>query len=375
VSSAQSVGVLVIDDVKIFLRNYFNQYKKLPTIKEAAERFSTSEYKMLDIYRLLVHEGFLKKNYSRYKMIESSPVKKSEQETPQVPPVQGSRLLDSPPVEDKKKEVVGDIVTLGWMLIVLRVVMTVIVVGAVSLSIYYTAIWLMDFLPPLLAIVLSSVMVLFSCMAFEIVILLGRSRQRILASVFLILWAVVLVFSMVSTVAGQYNQRIHNEVVATAKGSQMTYKRALYESYQAEEENLQKQIDDKMEQRTSYQKLLSQFDTLEKQQEDRKIFNDLTWRIAVVDREVQKLNEQLSVIREKVRSSLEGETKEGLTQDTVVVHQSFYVWIGTVLGASPIHVEFWLSVFPAVFIDIIAPFALAFVLFVQRREQKNRKSG
>jgi hypothetical protein len=363
-SDTRSIDEYSIGEVKIFLRNYFNQYKRLPTIREAADRFSTQESRMLDIYRSLVRDGFLKRNYTRYKM----PVPQSEQSSREKVP----GIVVTPSVQ---KEAVGDIfITAGWMIVVLRLVMTLIVLGAVSLSIYYTAIWLMDFLPAFLAIVLSSVMVLFSCMAFEIVILLGRSRQKILASVFLVLWAVVLIFSMVSTVAGQYNQRIHNEVVATARGSEMTYKRTLYESYQAEEKNLQKQIEDKMEQRTSYQKLLSQFDTLEKQQEDRKIFNDLTWRIAVVDREVQRLNGQLSSVREKERSSLEGETQEGLIRETVSENQSFYVWIGTVFNVSPIHVEFWLSVFPAVFIDIIAPFALAFVLFVQKR-MEGKKSN
>jgi len=348
-----------LEELKTYLRGCYKVDGKLPSIKTLAERYGVSEYKMNEVFRILVHEGFLHLNFSRYKM----PSPSTEQvERPAIPEIAENAIAPARFGSDGRFE-------WGlWVITTIRIALGLVGIGAIGVSIYYTAIWLMEGLSPFLAILLSSIMSVFSAMAFEVVVILSRKRQILMTIGFAVLWIVVLVFSMVSTIAGQYNHRIKAENIQVSDSSAISYKAEVYDLTKAEEASVLSQIEEKKRQKEVLLKLYEQFDTLEKQKADSRTFNDLTSKLAVVDREIQQFSTSLSGIRAKLQESLNKETVAGLTEETITRNDSFYVWVASSLGAAPIHVEFWLSVFPAVFVDLIAPFALAFALFQRRKE-------
>lgn len=78
-------------------------------------------------------------------------------------------------------------------------------------------------------------------------------------------------------------------------------------------------------------------------------------------REIFANQERLRSIREEIRQELtRGST--GATEERV----SFYSWIANLVGTARNSVEFWVSVLPAVFIDIIAALSLNLALLIRR---------
>jgi hypothetical protein len=48
----------------------------------------------------------------------------------------------------------------------------------------------------------------------------------------------------------------------------------------------------------------------------------------------------------------------------------FYSWLAKVLGISKDIAQFWMSLFPAIFVDIISPSALAIAFFMGKNERQ-----
>jgi hypothetical protein len=332
--------------VKEYVYSRYKETKKTPTVTEVASEFKVSSYRIIEIFKILVHLGLLKQNVTRYKM--------------------GEEVVE--PVVVKAEENNNSMSDISPVLVnILRVVLAVIAVGAVCMSVYYTSNWLLDYLPPFLAIVLSSIMVTFSCMAFEIIILLKKNRQYLMMSMFVVLWVIVIFFSMASTIAGQYNQRIRNDTAKIESGSDVTQLRMEYDIYLDQEARINKQIEDKTASRATYQKILDGFDTIEKRKKDKPIFDDVTSRIVAADKEIIRLQLELAKVQDKKLEYLGKTTGAGAVKETVVEIPSFYGWINSIFpNLSPVMIEFWMGVFPAIFIDLIAPFSLAISLFVRR---------
>lgn len=358
----------LVTQVKEFIYSKYRAERKVPPVAMVAEKFGISNYRVIEIFRILAHMGFLKRNFSRYGMgAEKGPVGTEGPAAP--PPVIGPQV--SPPtvkeVEAKAELESGHSMNAisPAMLMAIRVVLGLIALGAIALSVYYTSIWLIRYLPGFLAVVLATIMVTFSCLAFETVIILRRNGQWFMMTMFAVLWAIVLVFSMSSTVAGQYNQRIKSQNVTVEANSDTTQARLGYDLLLKQEKQIEKQIADKAAQRAVFQKLLDTFDTVEKQKADAKVFADTSKKIDLIDKDLKDLNAQLLAKQEEQRKYLTTAKGPGAVQETTAEVPSFYNWIHEVLGLSAAMTEFWMSVFPAIFIDLIAPFSLAITIFVR----------
>jgi hypothetical protein len=351
-------------EVKAFLLEAYKQNKRLPSIKTMAEQFQVSEYKMLEVFRILVHEGFLKRNYSRYKMPDGGPVDGLEPE--------GQEEEPAPPPEPEAIEVKKP-KEATWVLTTMRLILGVIGLGAIGVSIYYTSVWLLEYIPPFLAIFLASIMVIFSTMAFEVVMLLIGAKRWLMAAGFTILFITVLAFSMMSTIAGQYNQRVKTENVTVVADSATTQARAGYDLLVKQEGQISDQIKAQQSMRVVYQRLFDSYDT-ERKEADPKGFSDTKAQLDKIDKALGMLNTQL-LTKQAAEAKYLAEAKgPGAIQETTTNTASFFVWAAK-LFKNKIQadmLQFYFSVFPAVFVDLIAPFALAFALF-QRKESSEKK--
>jgi len=365
--SEQENGIegIPMAEVRAFLLEAYKQNKRLPSIKTMAEQFRVSEYKMLEVFRILVHEGFLKRNYSRYKMPDGGPVEGlkpegEEERAAQAPPESGVMGVKS------SKEST-------WVLMAMRLILGVIGLGAIGVSIYYTSVWLLEYIPPFLAIFLASIMVIFSTMAFEVVMLLIGVKRWLMATGFIVLFITVLAFSMMSTIAGQYNQRVKTENITIVAESATTQARAGYDLLVKQEGQISDQIKAQQSMRVVYQKLFDSYDT-ERKEVDPKGFSGIRAQLDKIDRVLSTLNTQL-LAKQAAEAKYLAEAKgPGAIQETTINTASFFVWVAK-LFKNKIQadmLQFYFSVFPAVFVDLIAPFALAFALF-QRKEEADKK--
>lgn len=347
---------IVLDQLKEYFKRYWDNHKSIPKFKLIKKKFDLSIYKINKLMDVLSNTGFLIKKYNHYYLNEKENGHKKK--------------FSFKEIKEKVKEKKNDIV-----LIVLRILMVIIGIGAIILSIYYTSIWLFSFLPGGLAILLSSIMVAFSVAAFECIIIFKENKQGVLIGIFSFIWLIVLCFSMVSTVAGQYNARMKAEIDDFSKNSDEIHSSSILKSYINDEEDIQKQMDQKNKRLDYLNGFIISF-TIEmlKERENKRLQNQAVEELHRIENELRILRNDLEEKRRIQRDYLERQKESGVNvvaaEAEEEVSASFYVWLAGIFGIDAVLIEFWLSVFPAVFIDIIAPLAVAVGMFLKRKEKE-----
>jgi hypothetical protein len=239
----------------------------------------------------------------------------------------------------------------------LKILLLIIGTGATYMSIYYSYKWLLDFLDPVRAFMLALIMVIFAVVSFELIILFRQRKQYLLVAVFSILWLIVTSFSMTSTIAGQYNSRIEKLNSRYEKESELQISSRKNNEYEEQKKEYQDNLKMMKEDFNQVQILLSQYKTKEEIVEGGKIYNRLFWRSRKVKSDMNKVIKQLRKLRLENKNTSNKLIKKNAPD--------FYVWISMLFHYSPLLIQFWLSVFPALFIDIIAPLSFAIVMFIK----------
>jgi len=270
-----------------------------------------------------------------------------------------------------------------WHITLIRFLMGFIGLGASVLSCYYTSVWLFEWLPTFLAIFLSFIMILFAVLAFQVIIIIWQdkehpdphikwyrwilfeTKQNFLAVVFAILWLIVTMFSMGSTVAGQYNQyakdlRVKMEVRET---KDVSADKMILENLQKQEKTLSEAVDEKRRYREHIVSSLEQYTTIQAQTDNQKEYLSLRYRLTNADKELDVAMKQLADTRGEIQSTI----KEVKAIGNVVEVKDFYEWLSGIFNVSKDLVQFLASIFPAIFIDVIAPTGVAIALFLKKR--------
>lgn len=221
------------------------------------------------------------------------------------------------------------------------------------LSVYFTSLWFTTMFSLPIASIISISMVSYMVLSPQV-------ADRVKGVVKAPLWGtfiIALVFSMGSTVAGQYNQLTSNIDVTAVN------ERALLDSLRAEEAELTTRIEEMREQQAFHQQTLQ---SLSQTAEDRKENSAYIWternKVDELGNEIVQAQEALSSARERIRAELEA----GSTGATVE-RSDFYSWLAGMVGITRSQMEFWISALPAIFIDIIAALSLNLALAMGKR--------
>lgn len=326
-----------------------------------------------DWYRLATKEemsNLLESNVADEIELVDQEEEEPEEETQQ--PIIMKRTTPIP--RQPKKKVVPQDKKRQWSIIGLQISMLVIGLGAVILSIYYTTIWLIDFLPLMLAVLLSTIMVGFSVSAFETLIAFlsgkvksGPVSKLIISSAFIVLWIIVTFFSITSTVAGQYNKHI-DQVKKKIASSPTGYKLT---AIREEKADCEIQLKDAREQLAMLSKIAGGMSDLSSRSSHGRVWNDTQWRMVKVNKTIAGLLDRIQKLRSQESELLNSSKESGivLANNKGEMILDFYDWLARVLGLSKDQVQFWMSLFPAVFVDVIAPVSLAVALFLKRQEE------
>lgn len=235
-------------------------------------------------------------------------------------------------------------------IVILKIVLSLIGVGAVYMSILYSVDWLCAFLSFPNAVLLGSIMVIYEVASFELIFLFWK-RVPLLSVVFGVLWVVVTLFSMISTIAGQYNKKLDTDQKSyNQQNVEFQNKEEVFqwkEQKELYEENLKK-LDSEF---IRVQSLIGGFD-LSKLEENRSLYNNLNWQFKIVKREREKARQEYNL-------HMHQRPKESMTANSA----NFYDWLGSIFVIPPDIFQFILSLFPAVFIDLVASFTFAVVMF------------
>lgn len=224
------------------------------------------------------------------------------------------------------------------------------------LSVYFTSLWFSTMFNLFIAGAISVSMVLY-------MVLSPQAGEHVKGFVKFPLWAtfiIALVFSMGSTVAGQYNKLTENVDMAQVTD------RAYLDLLRKQEADLETAIAADLESQRAYQDSVERLSATE----ESRIANSGYIRternmVNILAATITKNREALAGVRQSI-------TEELLTGNVGVTEEraDFYSWMAELFNVDRATMEFVIAAFPAVFIDIIAALSLNLALFLLRRDKE-----
>ena len=259
-------------------------------------------------------------------------------------------------LEQPKEEPVIEYVDNHKIIVTVKAGMIAVGTGASIVSIYYTAIWFMSILNPFLSILLSSIMVVYSVLSFEVMVYILTQpksfRMMTVFCVFSFLWVVVVAFSITSTVAGQYNSGIEARRKLQLTDAEIKEQRTL-NLLKEERTEIKKEIEEKTEERNMLISKLSEIEGVDEYEKRQTTHTTLSRKLDIVNGRLYRLRANLKTTTAKLENA--GAEKEEV--------KDFYSWLSEIFNTDRSLIQFIISIFPAVFVDIIAPTAFATVFF------------
>lgn len=323
-----------------FIRQYFRKHNKFPELKDMSENTKIPRDKLISVLRELETAGKIKRNYSQYK-VDADQIKT---------------------VQEKVKEKIRDIKlpenTNINGLLVFKIITVIIGIIAAYMSVYFTLQWFAVMLNAFHAVLLSIAIVGFSIISFEAVVIFNRLKKYFVSVIFSILWVIVVVFSMSSTIAGQYNKYMKQDIQQTESNTGNRNVRLLYDNYNNRIADLKIDIESKLKERSKLLEMLEKTEDVQSRD-----YKDINYRIYLKDSQIKKIRNDINDIQRKIDKILQNNNNVSNSEKP-----DFFEWLSDIFGISSTLIQFWLNLFPAVFIDIVAP--LSFVVILLLNEKK-----
>jgi len=218
---------------------------------------------------------------------------------------------------------------------------------AFTLSVYFTGLWFYGKFSYFISGLISLSMVLFMVISPQTV---RYVKPWYTKAIIAISFVIALVFSMGSTIAGQYNkvtERIELEPDKSYIFNQLT----------TSEDEIQQLINEAQEDKVVHQTSI----TLLSSTEDSRVKN---WQSIATERKyIDSFDNRIDELRTELKSVRSGQIDNGIIEEK----RDFYLFISGVTGMEKSFVEFLISALPAVFIDIISALCLNLALFIGRK--------
>ena len=189
-----------------------------------------------------------------------------------------------------------------------------------------------------LAISLSLSMVSFTTMAFEAIVIFKQKKQYFFMFLFIMLWPIVLAFSMLSTIIVNYG---------------MYETRDNTEAYSVEVIRYEQLIEN------HHNKIARQEEIIEGKRETIAYYEERDWGTLSIQRELEDEIDELSIMYDEL-----DELMNTKIDNSIEVEEDFYTFMGRILNVEAGFLAFIVSILPAIFIDIIAPLAMAVTIFL-----------
>lgn len=220
------------------------------------------------------------------------------------------------------------------------------------LSVYFTSLWFKSMFNIVVAMLISLSMVTYMVLSPQV----GRYTKGLVKIPVFFSFIIALVFSMGSTIAGQYSKLAEN-VDYTIESD-----RGLYDLLLQEETDLQEMIAEfqgEKEIHTETMRNLSS--TAEDRMSNYNYISTERRKIEEYNARIDEAKGALSLVREELKAEIES-GNVGMVERKA----DFFTWISGILGSDMKMVQFWIYTLPAVFIDIIAALCLNLALFMKK---------
>lgn len=229
-----------------------------------------------------------------------------------------------------------------WSMIIMLAFTVVI---SMYISTLHTATYLTDYVDIVSSWLMSASVTVYNSTAFEISVIFSKEKRYIMSSTFMILWIMVTVFSMVTTVSVFFDMYNFNEAEIGEENKYIHAAVAELEMLKTKESDLRSAIDFK------------KADIIYRQENDYSTI-EVRKELNALEEELQKnLTEQQVIL---------ANTPQATNEYTVKVKESLFTFLGRLIGIEGGIFEFIMSTLAAIFVNIISP--LSFTALIELKK-------
>lgn len=215
-------------------------------------------------------------------------------------------------------------------------------------STLHTATYLYDYVDLISAWLLSTAVTAYNSSAFEVSVMFHNMKRNFMAFIFMLLWAMVTVFSMATTVSVFYDRFNFNETQIAQENKAVDSNKLGLELLRTKEKDLREAIEFKKK-------------DIEYRQEREYATTAVRLELETLQKELQEnLTEQQKLLEE---------TPE-VMEEKLQRKESLFAFLGRLIGLEGGILEFIMSTLSAIFINLIAPLSLTAVIELNKRKEK-----
>ena len=214
-------------------------------------------------------------------------------------------------------------------------------------STLHTATYLFDYVDMLSAWLLSTAVTAYNSSAFEVSVMFHNMKRNFMAFIFMLLWAMVTLFSMATTVSVFYDRFNFNETQIAQENKTIDSNKLGLELLRTKEKDLREAIEFKKK------------DIEYRQERD--------YATTAVRNELSQLEKDLQVNLSEQQKLLE-DTPE-VVEEKIQRKESLFAFLGRLIHLDGGILEFIMSVMSAVFINLISPMSLSAVIELNKRKE------
>ena len=216
------------------------------------------------------------------------------------------------------------------------------------ISTLHTATYLFDYVDVFSAWLMSASVTAYNSTAFEVSVLFHTKKRNLIASIFMLLWILVTLFSMVTTISVFYDMFNFTESQIAEENKEIDANKLSLDLLQKKEKDLRDSIDFKKKDIEYRQG--KEFSTNAVRQELNKLQEELQKNLSLQ----QKVLEETPIIAES----------------NVNRKESLFSFLGRNLGIEGNIIEFIMSTLSAIFVNLIAPLSLIAVTELLKQKEK-----
>ena len=213
-------------------------------------------------------------------------------------------------------------------------------------STLHTATYLYDYVDLISAWLLSTAVTAYNSSAFEVSVMFHNMKRNFMAFIFMLLWAMVTLFSMATTVSVFYDRFNFNETQIAQENKAVDSNKLGLELLRTKEKDLREAIEFK--------------------KKDIEYRQEREYATTAVRLELENLQKELQENLTEQQKLLE-ETPE-VMEEKLQRKESLFAFLGRLIGLEGGILEFIMSTLSAIFINLIAPLSLTAVIELNKRK-------
>ena len=213
-------------------------------------------------------------------------------------------------------------------------------------STLHTATYLYDYVDLISAWLLSTAVTAYNSSAFEVSVMFHNMKRNFMAFIFMLLWAMVTLFSMATTVSVFYDRFNFNETQIAQENKTIDSNKLGLELLRTKEKDLREDIEFK--------------------KKDIEYRQEREYATTAVRLELENLQKELQENLTEQQKLLE-ETPE-VMEEKLQRKESLFAFLGRLIGLEGGILEFIMSTLSAIFINLIAPLSLTAVIELNKRK-------